>query len=392
MIKLKQILLIYMLRLPFFLVVYSLFLLINQDDSISFLLYLLGVYALICLLDMQLARKGVFLILCLVICVFLMLFRLPQLAVITVCAALYRPVSYTGSASMIWVACLLILTFLFEFAQPSLSYICARNVLLAAVFTILARQIQELDWFLGSHYSSQVSRKTASSIIKRSYRLTLTGLAVIIVVGFFVTRPVNSESGVRDSVADTIGDFADFIHPQPSDPPPEEADPTAIPDDIESVQEFSDLDNLAFLMRDIAFVIMYILTALLSLGLVFFLLYSLHRREANRFDDFDEVLEEEPAAPGPRAGKRRGLVILGPNQTVRKLFKSRVRKHMELNGLYPKKSDTPKKLAAVISEWEDIEALHLLYSKARYSGQNVTRSELNALYTQRGYAQRRNRG
>jgi len=381
MLNYKQALLAYLLRLPFFLVVYTLIVLISHDLSAGLLLSLLVVYTLVFIVDTLVTERSAFLVVCVALCVIFAVLRMPRFIVIAICSVLYRPVSYSNQGTLIWVICLLALTLFSEFIEPALSFFCARNMILAAVFSVSSRLIGELELFLGSYYNSQVSRKMASAVVIRSCRLSLTMLAGIVIVGFIAARPIYPTSDMRLPLSDFIFDFSDFVYPESVYPQIEPGAGTNIPDDPEP--ENTDLDALGLAVQNITMIIMYAMIPLLVLILIFYLLYTFRRRSGSKLDDFDEIVEEAPAVLDPKAKSRRKWLVLGINQTVRRMFRSKVRRHMGVHGLYPQKSDTPKKLAVNIRQWEDIDSLQRLYDKARYSNESVTRSELSALNARR---------
>lgn len=380
--KLKHIIVTCMLRLPVFLIAYTLIYIASRDGSFSAFLPMFAVFALICALDTQISRKGIFVLVCAAISLVLIILRLPGYAIIAVSSAIYRPAFYVNSTNIMWIACLFILSLIAEYIDPALSYICIRNVLAAAVVSVLSRQIHVLDLFLNSHYCRQTSRKTASLILKRNYRFSITCLACITIFGILLSLSANS------NIAETISGV--ISSNQPVTPEPDENQPEVggvmpvAPGEITPPQEEAvDFEALMSIMRNIAFIIMYILIAILVFVLIALALYMLHKRSTLQFSDFDEITEQDPALLPARERKQRNRISFGINQTVRRLFRSKVREHMNSSGLTPQKSDTPETLAGRIAVWEDIDALTHLYHEARYSGRSVKRSELNAYYAQR---------
>ena len=131
-------------------------------------------------------------------------------------------------------------------------------------------------------------------------------------------------------------------------------------------------DTFSIVLAAVATIILFIAVLLIRKS---------HRPE-NQFEDYDDVMEEAPAILDGISKKRKRKFNFGVNYTIRRLFKRKVREYIITKGIYTQKSDTPKKLSETIGEWEDIRVLEQLYHKARYSGENVKRTELNVLKRQ----------
>ena len=378
MLNYKNIIFTFLLRLPFFIVVYTYMLLLSQDGSVSFLLPILAVFVFICILDTQIRHKVVFALVCVAICAVFAILRQPRLVIATLCVAVHRSEAYSDTESAVWIICLCVSTILAEMIDPSLNYICARNVLITAIVLMLARQVQTLDKFLESEHCRQVSRKTAVSLIRRSYRLTISFLSCILVLGLAITRPPANKLPAKEYPGMDMG----FQEAKPTVPELEEdAVLTEIPKElIPQPDDSPDNDALPGVLDGAIYNIIYGAGALLSVYLIIYLLYTMQKRVALRFDDYDEVVDESFADMEIQVKKRRIRVNYGVNYTVRRLFRSKVREYMRDGELVPLISDTPGKLAETISRWEDVETLKRTYHKARYSGEKVTRSEVNALY------------
>jgi hypothetical protein len=376
MLRIKDFLFAFLLRLPFYLVVYIWSFILTQGQTAFF--PLLAILTLLCVLESLLTRKSIFIVLCVVLCVVFLLLRMPAAAAAALCAVLYRPSAYSGFISAVWIAFLCLSAVIVELLiDPSLSYICIRCVLTAAVAAVLARQMQTLSRFLGSYYCRQVSRRTASAMVKRSIALSAASLAGLIVTGFLirpsglVVIPLPDLTIDPDRAAAFSELTADRTRPEIEDAVTGEIVPPPEPDAPFGERAPQPPRLIPMLL---------IAAAVLTVFIIIVLLDRFARRPELLFEDFDEAVAEEPAVPGIRTKRRGKLLHFGPNHTVRRLFKAKVREHK----LTPKKSDTPKRLTDTMGESEDVETLRRLYHKARYSGADVKRSELNALYAERG--------
>jgi hypothetical protein len=284
------------------------------------------------------------------------------------------------------IVCLSIVTIIATiFFDPALAGICVRNLVIATVAIILARQIQTLDAFLYSHHCRGISKKTASSLIKRSYMLTITSLACFIALGFIV-QPGEALSRAGERII-LIPEFTrrkseevhDYIIPDliPEDDDREvligeEGEEHAILQDDEPVTSDEEISVIFWLSAAAAAIVaLFIMMVLIK-----------YRRLENQFEDYDDVTEEAPANLEKMSKKQGTIFNFGINHTIRRLFRRKVKEYMVTKGMYTQKSDTPKKLAETIGEWEDIGVLEQLYHKARYSGENVKRDELNMLKKQ----------
>ena len=384
MLKFRHMVFISLLRLPFFLVVYSFLLVFSQDDPSVLLLTVLPVYILFCLLETLVANRGLIVVLYVCICAVFILLRQPMPAIMSVCSILYRANSYSNAADAVWIICLCLSILLARMIVPALSYICVRNVLTATVASMLARQVQEFDRFLDSYYCRQVSRKTAVSLIRRSYKMTVVFLSCIMLLGLVLARPAAINTPVEDNGPD-VG----IISPgqRPAYPSPDEVDNRpALPQETTPKEDLPGGGDILVkvLTSDTVRVIMYGAAAIVALCLIIYLFYSIQKRTALNFEDFDEAVEEEPAEIDTMVRKRVKYSRYGINETVRRLFRSKVQEYIVTGELNPKRGDTPGKLADTISRREYVEPLKQLYHKARYSGEKVSRAELNALYEKRG--------
>jgi len=260
-----------------------------------------------------------------------------------------------------------------SFINPSLQYVFLRNVVMSAVCLVIAGQQHWLVKFLCSHYCRQVSRKTASAVIRRSYFMVTVCLFGFVAAGFLVqpAEPWLHDPIPTDQVIASDGERGSGVEDLPD---------VELVIDREVVAERG--ANERFEVReDLLMIIAYVVVTLLFGYLIFTVVKNLHRRApVVHFDDFDEVETQEAADIVPRFKKRRRLLSFGVNYTVRRLFRLKVQEYMAGNLLLPGKGDTPAKLAEEICQWEDVGTLKRLYHKARYSGENVQRTELSKYY------------
>ena len=372
MLRISNALVIYLLRLPLLLVVYTILLVIYMDGSGSFFLPMLLIFSAVCLIDTQTRHKRVFVVSGIALAVVLFLYSLPFLAIAVLCATLYRATAYSG-VCFIWVAILCLLIVVAERIDASLQKVCLINALVSIIIAIITRQVKMLEWFLGSSYCRRVSKKTASNVIKRSYKFSVICMSVFLIIGL-LSNPARIENmDYRLLYQYMSGPVA-----QEGEGGEEEIEYELIEPEPENADELPADDSL---LVNIIYSIIMVISAVLILSVLYNLLKNMHKRATLCFEDFEEDEETDPAESGSRVGKRRKPGILGINNTVRRLFRRKVQEYINNGRLYPGKSDTPKKLAGVINEWEDVENLQRLYHKARYSGQTVKRTELDALYS-----------
>jgi len=297
---------------------------------------------------------------------------------------MYTPEQCKKFNTFILIACLFLLTvFTTLFIDIGLGGISIRNLVIATVARILANQIETLESFLSSYYCRGVSRKTASSLIKRSYTLTITCLACFIIVGFIVRpggtllqipeRDINLEeifgettSIEMDEIFELIDDFEDDVEDLP------------MQHTVGGGENQTNKVHLDINLIDIVIIV----AAVGVIGLIIWISIKQYNPES-RFEDYDEIIEESPADFKKLSKKRKRTFNLGVNYTIRRLFKRKVREHIIAKNIFTQKSDTPKKLTEAINEWENIEPLKNLYQKARYSGEDVKRIELNSYYNER---------
>jgi len=383
MLKIQDFLFMCLIRLPFILTVYVMLLLFGDVSAVALLLPLLVIFILINILDTVIKYKGLVVLIGIIAGVAFFFLNFQNHAIMSFCIALYRPKSFSGTLCAMWIFFLCATTVLAGLYAPQVIHICIRCVLLAAVATLLSRQIQTLDRFLSSYYCWDISSKTAASLVKRVYKLTAVCFSVIIIAGFLLARPgipgfpTNSgyteSSGSEDKVdnekqepdSEWIGERPVIID-QPASKPPEvdKSDPET---------------------DTITTILWYSMTAVSVVLIVMFIRSRIRRPAAYYFEDFEEELEEEQAdLSGFSAKKRKARLKLGVNRTVRRLFRTKVREYIRRNELLALRSDTPGELVEKIAVWEDLGSLKHLYHRARYSEENISRNELNALYTNEG--------
>lgn len=374
MLKIYSILYAYMLRLPFFLLVYSVVLFITREPREFFPMFV--IFALLCALDVLVDRIRTYVVLAgFILPIVLVFFGMYVSAITILIFTVYKPEQYRTVSSVVLIACLFLITIITTlFIDPVLGNICIRLLVIATVAKILARQIQSLDRFLNSYHCRGVSRKTASSLLKRSYMLTITSLACFIAVGFIAHT---------DETLIPIPEF--FIHrveetyeDPGSTPLVEDEDPDVIIEETEESQTVLQLEpETETKQPNMIYPVVITAAALFTLFII--MLFIRNYRPETQFEDYEDIIEEAPVTFEKMSKKKERIFNFGTNYTVRRLFKRKVKEYMAAKGLLAQKSDTPKKLAKTISEWEDIGALELLYHKARYSGENVKRIELNML-------------
>jgi len=373
MLKVKEFLFAYLLRLPFFLLAYTVVLILTRDYSVFY--QMLVIFTVMCAIEMLPAQVRPFIVMLgFILTIIFMFTGMYATAVTLFIFLIYRPEQIRTVGSIIMIAVLFILTVIASiFVDPEIGNICIRNLVIAVVAKILAKQAQTLDRFLGSYYCRGVSQKTASSIIKRSYLLTIACLAGFIAVGF-LARSNEEVVPVPDLIIQRVETAYDQMFDALDLRDPEEREEPVI--DVAGYVPLRDpprADNQPGMV--------YLLVAAIAITVValFVLLHNKWYINDNRFEDYDDIIEETAVTPEKSLKKSRHLLNLGMNYTIRRLFKRKVKEYITTKSMYTQKSDTPKKLAEKISEWEDIDPLKTLYQKARYSGEQVKRNELNIL-------------
>jgi len=206
-------------------------------------------------------------------------------------------------------------------------------------------------------------------------------LGAVILVVLFAARPGEQAAGFVISVEEAARreEFAERFDTKGED----DRAGVQIQDNGE-ITEVQIKDEFTEAVVSASYVAVYLLIVLLAALIVIFMIYSIQKRAARQFEDFDEDITEENAdLTGLSAVKRKTRLKMGADRTIRRLFRSKVREHMSSNGLLPHRYDTPEVLSGEISHWEDVEMLKLLYHKARYSRAGVSRAELNDYYARR---------
>jgi len=364
----------YMLRLPFFFAIYSATLPFFGDTGIFVFMLILLIFTVLCILDMQIMIKNVFVVLCLTAGVALVLLGQHMLAIF-VASAIYRPARYTSMYNVIFV-CIILITLQFADIMHSNTLILCLLIQVMCIF--FAKQMDSLEFFLGSHYCRQISKKTAMSVIKRSYKFSALCLAGIAIIGLVLISTFDVEhielTLEPEYVEEIITTLEELLTYEPL---PEPAPVEDVIIEVENVGTGSGQPPLTIPHNDGVFARVIIIATLAALLIILAILGN-QRRRVDQFEDYEEDEFEDSTQQDKQSGKRKRHFLFGPNFTVRRLFKKKVRKYGKA-GILPRKSDTPKHLANKIEKHENIENLLNLYHKARYSGQQVTRSEINKL-------------
>jgi len=375
MLKIYNLFYNYLLRLPFLLLLYTVILIITGDPS-DFL-PLIIIFTVLCALDILMTRYRILIVtIGFVLTVVFMVFGMYVSAFAVLIFSMYRPEQCGTVSSIILLVVLFILTAITSlFIDPGLGIICIRNLVTATVAKISAKQVQNLDRFLNSYYCRGVSRKTVSSLIKKSYLITGTCLICFIIVSFIIQPGgviipvpdlvIQRVENAFDSVGDALvmGDEGETGELD-ADNPPDEPMPILL-----TPEEGNQPSVLYSLI--IALAVIFIITVVLLLNKLY--------RPDSQFEDYDDVTEETDEYIEIMPEKRSRMFNFGTNHTIRRMFKRKVKEYVTLKSIYTQKSDTPKNLAGKINEWEDIGALNELYHKARYSGYQVQRAELSVL-------------
>jgi hypothetical protein len=296
-------------------------------------------------------------------------------AITMIIFTVYKPEQYRAVSSIVLIAFMFLITIITTlFIDPALGIICIRALMIATIAKVLSKQIQTLDRFLGSYYCRGISRKTASSIIKRSYMLTITSLVFFIIVGFMV-QPGETTIPIPDIFVQRVEDNRENTN---SVPVVADEDANILSEEAEEIQAILMLEpEVESEQQNVLYLVILVVVAVLTLFFAILLIKS--PRPESQFEDYDDIIEEAALSLEKTSKKRGRLFNVGVNFTIRRLFKRKVSEYVVRKDMRTQKSDTPKKLAGKIREWEDIEALEQLYQKARYSGKNVTRIELNKL-------------
>jgi len=373
--RLKDLIFAYLLRLPFFLIVYTVIFVITRDESVFYLL--LTIFTVLCTLDAAVVRIRLIVIMAsTILAVVSIFFGLYEISAALMLFSLYRPDQYSSRFSLLLLFCLLVITVVvLVFIDSSLSYIMVRNVAIAAAATILARQIQTIDRFLGSYYCRGVSHKMALSVMKRTVLFAVVCMIGFVALSFFI-RPHESEVIHVPNIFEL---FQEAFFPEHEEVSREEDDEFEGEyherPNLNSAPPMFERETNELRMIDLVLII----SVIVFLCIAALLLDKLARQPNPQFDDYDEEIEETSIASGKESDKRKRTINLGINYTIRRMFKRKVKEYVTKKGFQTQKSDTPKKLAETISEWENIEALQNLYHKARYSNEKIKRSELNGL-------------
>jgi len=245
---------------------------------------------------------------------------------------------------------------------------------IATIAKILTKQMQTLDGFLGSYYCRGISQKMVSSILKRSYILTIASMTCFIVISFIV-QPGETTIPIPDIFVPRVEDNRENTD---SAPMITDEDPDILNEEAEETQTLVPLEpEVESEQQNVLYIVILVVAAIIALSFAILLIKN-HRPES-QFEDYDDIIEEAALNLEKTSKKRERLFILGINYTIRRLFKRKVREYVVTKDMRTQRSDTPKKLAEKIGTWENIETLEQLYQKARYSGKNVTRIELNML-------------
>ena len=377
MLRIKELLFAYILRLPFFLFVYTVILMITKDDSSIFML--LAIFTVQCVLDVLVYRiRLIIVIFCSILAVAIVFSGMTVVAIAVLVFLMYRPEQYSEVRSIALISLLFVLTVItLLFIEPELGYICIRNLVIAAIAAIMARQMQTIDRFLSSYYCRGVSRKIASSITKRSFLLAITCLVGFVVIVLFV-RPYGTVIPLPEFTPYVTEEAEIFEEPQEDTEPIEGELEEADDPDQPIMQDILAEENEPHFIAVVIIVAVIVFLCILAL-----LFNKLFHRNVYQFEDYDDVIEETSFMPDGKLKKRRRLLNFGVDYTIRRLFKRKVNEYVTDKGMNARKSDTPKKLADTIGEWEDVGTLKQLYHKARYSEEHVTRAELKELFAER---------
>jgi len=364
----------YMLRLPFFFAIYAATLPFFGDTGISVFMLILMIFTLLCILDMQIQMRNAFVVLCVVAGVALILLEQYMFALF-VMSAIFRPTRYIGLYNTIFV-CVVLITLQFADIMHSNTLILCLLIQVMCIF--FAKQMNSLEFFLGSHYCRQISRKTAMSVIKRSYKFSAICLLGIFIVGFILISSFNIEPIEIPTEVEHVEEAIAILEEMHSPAQESQMEEFFVEEELALEETGNDIGLEPLHLANLEMVAMVVVIALLVAILIFLIIFSDKRRRVNTFEDFDEDEFEDSALQDKQSGKRKRFLLFGPNFTVRRLFKKKVRRYGKV-GILPRKFDTPKHLAHQIDEHENIDNLLNLYHKARYSGQQVTRSEVNSL-------------
>jgi len=368
----KNLLFIYLLRLPYCLVIYTVLILFTGNYSIFPVL--LATYSILCFFDVFCKKIAVITTVITIISAIVFSYMgMIEMTTAVLCLVFYKP-EQSGKAGPIMIGILFVLSAVtILFTEPMYAYICIRNVVTATVATILARQIQTLDRFINSYYCREVSNKTASKIIKRSYILTTACLAIFIITGFSI-RPAGTAIPIPQIIINRIENAFDS------------AETVLIMNESENTDEIPDGRDEARIQllyesgereANIMYPLLIVTVALITIVIII-LLVNLYR-PGKQFDDYEEIIEETFIKGDKKTEQRKRSFIFGTNHKIRKLFKRKVKEYMIDQYIPVRKSDTPEVLATVINNRENVEALKNLYHKARYSDEHIERAELKVL-------------
>jgi len=364
--------------------VFTVSLVFTGNYSIFFVAF--GIYVLLCIVA-AFCRKfhGLIIFVFIVLAGILVLQGMEQVAIITLIILFDQSSGHSRIGSVVIIAIMLIMSAIsILYFNPDFSYIYIRTIIVATVATILAKQLDATESFLHSSYCRRVSSKVVSSVFRRGYITTITIFMIIIIVAF-VVQPQSTDPYLElADFSEEIESFEDFLAQSPfiREAPPEEEVYEYILEFYEGSDDL-DLTGAGGFSLELDILMIASLLGLILIVICITVLSRYSQPAKQQFDDFDEDDEETAFVSEKKRRNRRIGSVFGMNYTVRRMFKRKVKEYTKDERVLLHKSDTPKKIAVNVGEWEDISPLQQLYHKARYSGENVTRVELKELTTKK---------
>lgn len=258
----------------------------------------------------------------------------------------------------------------------------AGYVFLLLLDQILCGQLRGLLALVQSRFNQQSSKRSLSALLRHNIGVmgsaTIALVAVIILAVFLPSYP----------------NLAENIHfEKANDPPPqilveqEQASLLRMSDEGEYVESQVPIPVYESQGDDITFIPFLTMLLIIPFALLIILITRKGLKDKKKRDegllDYDEFIELEEDVLDLRRRGRRGSLLRDVNQTIRQLFRRKVRAHRVKGTLQLQGYHTADQIVGFISPQENIEDLGDLYQDARYSGRTMTKEELKAYYDRR---------
>ena len=358
----------FLIRLPFFFAVHTALILFADNISPSTPVVLFLSFLFIFVLDMAIKKPRLSTLFGLLTGGVLLLLKLPVPTILVWCVTVFKDYLNANVQFFFWIMLHIIAAI---FIPPARRLTIMAYILIMAASFLICGLMHRLGIFMYSTCCREASKKTIRNVMARHYRLIVPLLILIFIAGFIAMLPEYPEEIQIN-----------FNEP----PPPAQQAPgqqengimdfTPTEDDIIETPspEEPALSELFWKIMRVTGYIIGILFACLLLFLLFFA--KKEKTKAPEFLDYNEDIVEVPLTEENKLRRKNKLPDL--KWIIRRLFRLKVRRQKR-NGLRPKISDTPNILAVQINKFEDISALNRLYHRARYSAEEINRTDLNEI-------------